>query len=133
MTALLWGVTSIIYSQLLKVFSPVFLFTLHGTIFSWIGTVFYLKYRDGLHHEAKNIKWVFFAIMTITVVIITQFFFYKALEKNPESHKAIAIAYTAPMFSLLFLWFLQLEKITPVSILGVLLTVSGITFMTFKK
>ena len=131
LTSLFWGISSVLYVELLKVFSPILLFLLHGILFSWITVYVYIKERKNILDVFAHKTYLIYAVITLIMVIITQYLFYKSLEsKNNNTHKSITIAYTAPVVSLAILWILQKEKITIYSFIGVLLIVSGIVFLT---
>lgn len=135
LTALLWGITSVLYAELLKVFSPMFLFLLHGTLFSWMSTYVYYKEGKKIMNALSNRMYLLFAIFTLATVIITQYLFYKSLENSKGNviYKNIAIAYTAPIISMFILWIFQKERMNIYSWLGVTLTVSGVLILALQN
>lgn len=139
LVGLLWGISPIMQKHLLKKFDNFSLILFFATVYIiiiMIASIYYQKtiMKDFLSINAKDV-FIIFCYAFFTSFLSNLLIFH--LLKLHDTYIVAAFAGTAPLFTLLIVFFLFNEKITIIGALGVILIVLGvgciaINDLTFK-
>ena len=130
----LWGIIPIIYKVVLKRLNNVTVMLINGA-FYFILLLFLFLYNkkvvmDDLNKITNNeYLWIFIA--TLFGGFIGNLLYYYILKKG-EAAVLTALMYTAPVVTLIAAYFILKDKITPLSITGILLIVAGVVCICLK-
>jgi transporter family protein len=129
-----WGIIPIIYKVLLNRLNNVTVMAI-TTIFYIILLMILIFYnRDIVIDDLNKITnheylWIFIA--TFFGVFLGNYLYYYLL-KHGEVAILTALMYTAPIFTLLGAYFILNDKISKISLIGILLVVSGVVCICLK-
>ena len=136
--AMLWGAQAIVMKNMLQRFSPITIIVLMN-LFYFLAAIstFSLDHKQVLRNIQKDMSWTYFGMFFLASVVFgfAPNMVYTFLLQHDLSYVVVAITFCAPVFTLLLSWiFLHYERnsITPIHIIGVLLTVAGIICISNK-
>ena len=133
--AFCWGSLGVVNKYVLNHLESSTVFVLSGIIYFFflLGLMFYNK--KSIEKDLQKItRFQSFCIIasSIFLIFLPNFLYYYFLKRTKASI-ITAIAYSAPVFTLILAHLLINERIRPISILGILLISLGIFFISYEE
>lgn len=125
--AIFWGVGAHMERYVLESMSNVSLFIVFGLVYFIVAIIIYVFNYTKIHHEL-TMSNVPFAILTALVSSTISILIYqKALSmcSVKNVHIVTALAFTAPLFTMIVTWLYFKERMSIKSVAGVCLIISG--------
>ncbi len=137
--ALLWSISPIVHKSILSAgISRETVLVLTGLLYFPCILAYGLIYHKRIITDIPKItktQWALLICLTVMSGLIGNILYFWLLKHN-DSYVVTALAFCSPIFTLVLAYWLLHEKITPVSVIGVLLIVLGvgcISLNTFWK
>lgn len=132
LVSFIWGLLPIIDKYILRKIDPKLFVLLFTAFIFGCSIILVLFSRKTIQFKSldKNTLGLTFlsALFSFGALVV-----YLLLLKDNDSHLVSAIAYSAPMFTLILALFILKEKPTPISITGILLIILGVWCIAFKN
>lgn len=134
--AILYGISAVTEKMALQVFTAKYVFIASGLLYGLAALVYmcfhfqefqkHLRHPNMWHHSLV-------VISALLATIIPMYLWFHLLHDNDRVHVWTAITYSAPMFTLLFVYLLLDDKITGWNVLGVILVVIGVILLAYDN
>ena len=132
--AFLWGALGVVNKYVLNHLESSTVFVLSGSVYFLllIGLWFYNK--KTIDKDLKKITQfqIFCIIATAIFLTILPNFLYYYFLKRTKASIITAVAYSAPVFTLILAYLFLNEKIKAISVLGIILITLGISFVSYE-
>ena len=130
----LWGIIPIIYKVVLERLNNVTVMLINGVFYCILLISLFLYNKKIIMNDLNKITtneylWIFIA--TLFGGFIGNLLYYYILKRG-EAAILTALMYTAPVVTLIVAYFILKDKITPLSIIGILLIVTGVVCICLK-
>ena len=130
----IWGLIPIIDKFVLISVDPKIFILMFATLFFFCTLIFTFLNRNSILLHIKtvnkhNLMLTFCSSLLAFVALLVYLF----LLKDNDSHLVSAIAYSAPMFTLILAMLILKERPTLISIAGILLIIMGVWCIAFKN
>lgn len=129
--ALFWAVGGIVQKVIIQSLSPETSMAIIGAAYALIVVVYGIYNRATVVPAALTLslrQWAGVAFVAIGSIFYANLWLYRLLERH-AAYKVTALTYVSPVFTLVLAAMLLGEKVTPVSIAGVLLIVLGVVMV----
>ena len=133
--AIMWGFAAILENSLLEQFSPVFLYVVSGLTFGLSALIVLLWKRASIvpmFHAAKWGDLGYVILMALGALVIANYFFLLALDKTSKPTVVTALAYCAPVFTLLGSILLLQYDVSSLELIGIGTTIVGVVIVTIS-
>ena len=127
--AVLWGFAAILENLLVKKFNPLFLYVISGATFGVSALAVYLWNRssiDAMFGRATARDLGVAVLMALGAVVLANYFFLLALEKTSKPSVVTAMAYCAPIFTLIGSIVILQYKVSRLELVGIATTIAGV-------
>jgi drug/metabolite transporter (DMT)-like permease len=135
--AMIWGGQAIVMKNMLRRFHPITVIVVMNFLYFLAAFItFSLDHKQVLRNIHEDMTWEYLGMFFLASVVcgFAANMVYTFLLQQNTTYIVVAITFCAPIFTVLLSWlFLHEERksITPVHILGVLLTVAGIMCISY--
>ena len=133
LVAVLWGLYAIIESRIIKQYHPLFMFVLGGICWGLVSVcLLFYKRSELLPIFAKaGTRTMAIAITgSLLAIVCANYLFLLALENAPAPNIVMALAYSAPIFTILGSILMFQHEINLMEIIGMVITMIGISFVS---
>jgi drug/metabolite transporter (DMT)-like permease len=134
--ACLWGISPIIFKYVLGDVDMKVIMVLTA-LFYIICVVFYaIPSWRSIYNNIKKINRMHLLLIAVNAAILTflaNLLFLIALKNNSQTYAVTAVAFCAPLFSLLIAFLFLNQQISWAHMIGMALTVGGIFILSFYK
>lgn len=133
--SILWGLNPILIKYIFKDVDLI-IYLFYSNIFYFIcSLIFSLYYWKHIKKNAriKSRSLLYIAINMIILVFITNLLYAYLLDIHAKSSIVSAVVYSAPLYSILFAYFILNEKLNISSIFGIFLIVTGLIIITLSS
>jgi len=126
--SILWGLNPILIKHIFKDVDLI-MYLFYSNIFYFLCSLIFSLYY--WNHIKTNIKiksrsLFYIAINMIILVFITNLLYAYILDIHSKSSIISAVVYSAPLYSLIFAYFILNEKLSAYSIFGIFFIVTGL-------
>ena len=129
-TSFCWGLSSVFDKLCLDDFSPIMIFIVGGFVYAILCIVLiiynYQKLKIYLDFKKYKKAWIYSILAGICVYGIANLLYYHALKKSDTPHIVVALAYSAPIFTLLLSVIVLKNDFSLHSLIGVFLVIIGV-------
>ena len=129
MVSALWGGSVLLESSIIAKFSPAYLYVIGGLVFGLTSlSVLIVNWKTLLPMFARTTptQYCISIVASLMSMVLANYLFLLALEKTSKPNVVSAIAYSAPIFTLIGSILLLQEKSSTLEIVGVLVTLIGV-------
>ncbi len=133
--AIMWGFAAILENSLLEQFSPVFLYVISGLTFGISAALVFLCNHASIVPMFRAAKWRDLGsviLMALGALVIANYFFLLALDKTSKPTVVTALAYCAPIFTLLGSILLMQYDVSSLELIGIGTTIVGVIIVTIS-
>ena len=127
--AILWGFSALLENHMVKQLDILFLYVVGGITFG-ISALFILIWKHAtlipMFKRATNSQLSLSILSAVGAIILSNFLFLMALEKTSKPSVVTALAYCAPVFTLIGAIVLLQYKVSKLELLGIVLTLAGV-------
>jgi drug/metabolite transporter (DMT)-like permease len=134
LVAALWGFYALLESKIVKQYHPLFLFVIGGICYGVCALIILVIKWKTLVPTYMNAGSRIIAIASIGSlcgVALANYLFLLALESAPAPNIIMALAYSAPIFTILGSILLLQYKVCAIEIIGMILTFCGVGLVTY--
>ena len=132
--AFLWGMSPIIFKHLLGDIDIKVIMLLSSVIYASCVILYVIPYWSTISSSIKKLTkqhMALIAINAIFMMFMANVLFLFALKYNSKTYIVTAIAFCAPLFSLLIAYLFLKQKITWMNLVGISLTIMGIIILSY--
>ncbi len=134
--AMLYGLSAVTEKLVLKVFSAKYLFIASGLLFGTVALIYlcfnYHEFRTNIRNSQLRHHGLL-VLSVMAALIVPMYLWFNLLHDNDKVQVWSAITFSAPMFTLLFVYLLMDDDITKWNILGVSFVVVGTLLLAYDR
>ena len=134
--AFLWGISPIIFKYLLGDIDMKVIMFLTAIVYTSCAIIYIIPSWNGIIASIRKISNKHLVLIVINAIVMTflaNLLFLMALKNNSKTYLITAIAFCAPLFSLLIAFFFLNQKLTWYNIIGMTLTIMGIFVLSYYQ
>lgn len=133
--AIMWGLAAILQNSLVKKYNPSFLYVITGLTFGVSAILVFFWKRSAIVPMFKIVTLTDFSaaiLMALGAVAIANYVFLLAFEKSSSPTAVTALAYCAPIFTLLGSILLLKYPVSFLELIGIFTTITGVVIVSLS-